>query len=70
MSEKSTSLDERIATLEQAVAELQQQVSDSKFKVPRSSNWVEAISGSMEDFPEFEKVLEYGRQIRREQLAP
>ncbi len=70
MSEKSASLDERVATLERAVAELQQQVCDRKLKVPPSSNWVEAISGSMEDFPEFEKVLEYGRQIRREQMAP
>ena len=70
MSSDQPSIEERLAVLEREVAELRRQRPVVRVAVPPGANWVDAISGSMEDFPEFEKVLEYGRQIRREQLAP
>jgi hypothetical protein len=70
MSAEHRSLEERLAALEQEVAELRHRIPPSRVKVPPTANWVEAVSGSLEDFPEFEQVLEYGRQIRRQQLTP
>ena len=68
-SEHST-VEERLSALEQEVAELRRWRAASRLTVLPGENWVEAISGSMKDFPEFDKVLEYGREIRRQQLTP
>lgn len=62
-------IEERLAALEREVAELRQRPT-ARVKVPPGANWVDAISGSMENYPEFEKVVEYGREIRRQQLTP
>lgn len=70
MDSEHPSIEERLAALEREIAELRQLQTTSRLKVPPGANWVEAVSGSMEDNPEFEKVLEYGREIRRQQLTP
>ncbi|GAP93701.1 hypothetical protein [Leptolyngbya sp. NIES-2104] len=53
------SIEERVAALEAAVAKLQQQSSTPV------ENWVDQLSGSFKDDPEFDKVLRYGREFRR-----
>jgi uncharacterized Zn finger protein len=59
MSEVSA-LEQRVSALEKEVAELKRHVK------PRESarNWVERISGSFKDDPEFEEVIRLGREIR------
>jgi hypothetical protein len=52
------SIEERVAALEAAVANLQQ-------RSAQNHNWVEQLSGSFKDEPEFEAVLAYGRAIRQ-----
>ncbi len=69
MSADHPTIEERLAALEREVAELRQRPTP-RVKVPLGPNWVDAISGSMENLPEFEKVVEYGREIRRQQLTP
>ena len=55
----------REAVIEAALSDMQKRRSGSP-----ATDWIEEISGSMQDFPEFEQVLEYGREIRREQVMP
>ncbi len=54
-------VEQRLATLEKAVAEIQSQLKTH----PVAPDWIERISGSMKDKPEFLEVLEYGRQFRQ-----
>ncbi|AFY60446.1 hypothetical protein [Synechococcus sp. PCC 6312] len=54
-----TSLEERLTLAEKAITELQRQVSTSE-----SINWLQEITGSFKDEPEFEKVLAYGQAVR------
>ncbi len=70
MSAEHPSFEERLAALEREVAELRRQQPVTRLPIPPGANWVDAISGSMKDFPEFEKVIEYGREIRRQQRTP
>ncbi len=55
----------REAVIEAALWDMQQ-----RRAVAPAADWIEEISGSMQDFPEFEQVLEYGREIRRQQVMP
>ncbi len=55
----------REAVIEAALWDMQQ-----RRAVASAADWIEEISGSMQDFPEFEQVLEYGREIRRQQVMP
>jgi hypothetical protein len=55
------SIEQRVAALEKEVLELKQQLQASK----PSANWLDQISGSMEEFPEFEEVIRYGREMRQ-----
>jgi hypothetical protein len=59
MSEVSA-LEQRVSALEKEVAELRRHVR------PRESarDWIERVSGSMKDYPEFEEVIRLGREIR------
>ncbi len=56
----NTSIEERIAVLETAVAALQKQL-----PAAQTHNWVEQLSGSLRDEPEFDVVLAYGHAIRQ-----
>jgi hypothetical protein len=57
---ENRSVEERLTALEMAIADIQHQLPASQ-----SQNWVEEFSGSLEDEPEFEVVLAYGRAIRQ-----
>lgn len=55
-----TSLEERMAAVEEAITQIQQQIAN-----PKTSNWLEQISGSFKDEPAFEEILLLGQAIRR-----
>ena len=52
--------EERLEIVEKAVRDLQSLVGSRKSK----RNWLDNVIGSMDAFPEFEKVVEYGREFR------
>ena len=56
----SKSIEERLALVERELAELKTRLPPE----PKSENWIEKISGSMKDFPEFDEVLRLGREMR------
>ena len=69
-------LEERVATLERELAEVKQLLA-SLILLPAPSplppakpNWIEAITGSMADFPEFSEVVRLGREYRQNYRAP
>jgi hypothetical protein len=59
-------IEERLTAVEEAVRELQRRLT---IMTP-ALNWLERITGSFKDEPEFEKVLEYGRAIREADRPP
>ena len=63
------SMEERVALLEREVADLKRlaiapaiAADPVKNNGTPEANWIEKISGSMKDFPEFEEVLRLGRE--------
>lgn len=56
----NTSLEARMAAVEAAITQIQEQIAH-----PKSSNWLEQISGSFKDEPAFEEILALGEAIRR-----
>ena len=56
------SLEERLIEVEKAIIDLQKQVAPA----PEVNNWLDAITGSFKDEPEFETVLNYGQKIRHD----
>lgn len=56
----NTSLEVRMAAVEAAITQIQEQIAH-----PKSSNWLEQISGSFKDEPAFEEILALGEAIRR-----
>jgi hypothetical protein len=58
------SLEQRVALLEDEVAELKRQIATSS---ATQKNWLDDMSGSMNEFPEFKEVLRLGAEWRREQ---
>ncbi|MDS3861528.1 hypothetical protein RIF25_11995 [Thermosynechococcaceae cyanobacterium BACA0444] len=57
-----TSLEERVTAAEKAIVELQMHVLTSQ-----PINWLQEITGSFKDEPEFEEVLAYGRAVRQDE---
>jgi hypothetical protein len=60
----TVSLEERMTALESELQTLKDEVrslSSSKSK----PNWIDKVSGSMADFPEFEEVVRLGREWRK-----
>jgi hypothetical protein len=55
-----TQIDERLRAAEEAIAILQKKVDELA-----PLNWIEAVSGSMKDEPEFDEVLRLGRLMRQ-----
>jgi len=53
-------IEQRLTAVEEAVRELQRRLTI----LTPAANWLERITGSFKDEPEFEKALEYGRAIR------
>ncbi len=54
------SIEERLAAVERELAELKTRLPLG----PKAENWVEKISGSMKDYPEFDEILRLGREMR------
>lgn len=54
-------LEERISHVEKDVTQLKSQFERLRAK----ENWIDRISGSFKDDPEFEEILRLGREIRR-----
>jgi len=63
---KPTDIEQRVAVLERDLAELKRRVASSE----SGKNWIEAMTGSMKDYPEFEEILRLGREYRRSQKSP
>jgi hypothetical protein len=51
--------EQRLATLERKVSHLKERAST----LAAPANWIGRIAGSMADFPEFEDVVRFGREI-------
>ena len=60
------SLEQRVAVLEDEVAELKRQIAAP---ATTQTGWLDVISGSMKEFPEFKDVLRLGAKWRREQAS-
>jgi hypothetical protein len=60
MSQTPT-IEERLSHVEKDVAYLKSQVHSLRSK----GNWIDQITGSFKDDPEFEEILRLGREIRR-----
>lgn len=54
-------LEQRLVTIEKAIADLQTQINHE----PKSSNWLEKITGSISDESAFLAALEYGKTWRK-----
>jgi hypothetical protein len=65
MSE-TEALAERLRVLEQEVADIKRQLR----KPSVNGNWVDEISGSMKEFPDFDEVVRLGQELRRSQKDP
>lgn len=59
------SLEQRLALLEDEVAELKRRLAASRV-TPKS--WLDEMSGSMKEFPEFKEVLRLGAEWRSAQV--
>ena len=62
-----------ILELEMRVSALEREVAGLKKKPPAdtaSSNWVDQLSGSMRDYPEFDEVAALGKAAREADLSP
>lgn len=55
-----TQIEERLAAVERVISGLQEQLA----RLSSPPDWLDRISGSFEDEPEFEQVLAYGRALR------
>jgi hypothetical protein len=56
----TVTLESRLQAVEKVVADLQERI----LHVPGGRPWYEAIVGSMKDYPEFEEVVRFGRELR------
>jgi len=55
-------------SLEQRLSSLEHEVDQIKLRLDRQApngNWVEARSGSMKEYPDFEEVIRLGREARK-----
>lgn len=53
-------IEARLALLEKAVAELKRQVSPGE----ETGDWLDDVFGCMDDEPDFQKIVQLGREIR------
>lgn len=61
LSMSSTTVETRLIALEHDVADLRRQLQSSH---SGSANWLDRLSGSMEEFPEFDAVVRLGQAAR------
>ena len=55
------SIEERLAVVERELAYLETRLPPE----PKPGNWIEKISGSFKDDPEFDEILRLGREMRQ-----
>ena len=55
------SIEERLTAVERELANLKTRLPPE----PKPENWVEKISGSFKDDPEFDEILRLGREMRQ-----
>lgn len=58
---QTRSIEERLDTLEHEMADLKRRVGEGETK----KNWIEKITGTFENDPDFAEILRLGREIRR-----
>jgi hypothetical protein len=58
-----------MATVEERLTAVESELARLRIQVEQKGNWIARISGSMKDFPEFEEVVQLGRDWRRSDLA-
>jgi len=63
---EDTTLERRLTALEREVAQIKLRLSAER----GNENWVDAISGSMKPFAEFEEVVRLGRELRQSTTDP
>jgi hypothetical protein len=56
-----TLIDDRLKSLERDVADLKQHLMQKN----STDNWLDRLAGSMKDEPDFDQVLELGKELRR-----
>lgn len=75
-TEMTMTLEERVATLERELAEVKQLLTSSALLPapsplpPAKPNWIDAITGSMADCPEWDEVVRLGREFRKNYRTP
>lgn len=60
-------------TIEERVDELEREMARVKRCVGGSlsaADWIDSVSGSMKQFPEFDEVVDLGAEFRRSQADP
>jgi hypothetical protein len=60
-----SNLEERMAHVERDIEDLRSRVNGLRAK----GNWIDQITGSFKDDPEFDEILRLGREIRRSDRA-
>ena len=58
---RTESIEERLDHLERDAANLKRRVGEGEMK----KNWIERITGSFENDPDFAEILRLGQEIRR-----
>ncbi len=58
---QTESIEERLGNLEREVAELKRRLGEDKAQ----ESWIERITGSFENDPDFAEILRLGQEIRR-----
>jgi hypothetical protein len=57
---KPSNVESRLATLERGLADLKQRMDDRT-----KPSWIEKVTGSFKDDPEFDEILRLGRELRK-----
>lgn len=61
----AASLEERVSQLEKQVSRILDRIESRPYK----PGWIEKITGSFADCPEFDEVIRLGREFRKEMNA-
>jgi hypothetical protein len=59
---QSLTIERRLSQVERDIADLKSQV---KHLRPKKENWIDQITGTFQDDPEFEEILRIGSEIRQ-----
>jgi len=59
----NANIEQRLEAVEMELARLREAIETPSSK----KSWIDQIAGSMAEYPEFDEVVEYGRQFRASQ---